>query len=274
MSKKNITNRFLTSMESKYFEVIDYSSFKVEDLIRDFYVTCVYSDIDWTNDKEACTVSYLFESACSLVQNTHTRFKGLDNFEKNDFEYFELIMGEMYKLHDEVIGGFKTKIQNSHDYTIYTKIQFINEILKYNKVGTITTLQDNASRKRIFERYSELYSVINLINENFYNLNNKGVSLNSFWYPFVKVCQDQAYVKPLSEEEKLNLFLGLINGNMKFHPVYETHATGYAIKPLDFNERLHKTSTSDFDTPRSFEVSNLSFEKGKQKKIEIETKKD
>ena len=103
--------------------------------------------------------------------------------------------------------------------------------------------------------------IISLVNNHYDELLEKGAGLHSLWYPFWEVFKAaKSEGKPLSEDEKISYFIGLINGSMKFHPVYVYKAVGYTIKPIDYNETIVNNINTSYDEEKSLSQTNVKFE--------------
>ena len=172
--------------------------------------------------------------------------------EGEDLQCIKGIMVELEKLYTEIINSNPSDKSNYYS----TKISLISEIFCKNMVGMKYNCQDknNIHDGKIFERYKDLYLIISLVNNHYDELLEKGVGLHSLWYPFWKVFI--AASKPLSEDEKISSFIGLINGSMKY--VYK--AVGYTIKPIDYNETIVNNINTQYDAEKSLPQTNVKFE--------------
>ena len=122
---------------------------------------------------------------------------------------------------------------NKYEY-YRKKVTCINDILCKNTHPLYNGL--------IFDDLKKLYIIINLINTQYDELSQRGFSSHTF-YDFFQVIQKYDY-KETTGAERMNLFLGILNGTMKFYPKYEV--TGYQIVPKKFNKTLIKKDHSRY----------------------------
>ncbi len=147
-----------------------------------------------------------------------------------------MIISELESIYVKIINS------NSHDKSDYyfNRINFITLIFDRNVNGIYLYHDGNGYRRgKAFESYKNLYFIINLVNEYYDELVKKGFKSPIVWYqtvwsPFLEVVEKNL----MSEEEKIKAFLGLVNGTMKFHPVYKYEVVGYVIKPIEYDKTI------------------------------------
>lgn len=248
-------NPFLSRMKGYETRAIENCSDSIKPLIQDFYTKCIKSKVKWNGEGVDWNIENLFEASMYFAENTSNG----EIIEGEDLQCIKGIMIELEKLYTEIINSKSS--DKSHYYS--TKISLISEIFCKNMVGMKYNCQDenNIHDGKIFERYKDLYLIISLVNNHYDELLEKGVGLHSLWYPFWEVFKAaRAEGKPLSEDEKISYFIGLINGSMKFHPVYEYKAVGYTIKPINYNETIVNNINTSYDEEKSLPQTNVKFE--------------
>jgi hypothetical protein len=121
-----------------------------------------------------------------------------------------------------------------------------------NKINCINKLLFKNNHIRLFNEYKNLYKVISLVNSNYDELVKRGFS--------IKTCND--IIDCLydnhdenTDAERIELFKGILNGTMKFHPKYEQKAIGYQIVPSDYNDQLIEHSDSIYS--RGYQLDSI-----------------
>lgn len=233
----------------KYYKDCAYEtcSDSIKKLIQDFYIKCAKSEIKFVVDQN---IEDLFLAASYFAQNTSKGeiIEGEDlNFIKKTMEVLEQLLAEIIKTDPNDKGAYYE-----------SKIGLISEIFCKNTIGMkfSETDENDIHKDKVFKRYRDLYFVIDLVNEHYDELLKRGFGLNSVWYPFWETVGRSS----LSEDEKMQMFLGLINGTMKFQPVYEFKAVGYAITPRDYDETIIKNISTGYDTEKLLPEADVKFE--------------
>ncbi|MFI3307557.1 MAG: hypothetical protein R3Y21_03215 [Mycoplasmatota bacterium] len=261
-----VASATIARITAEYTQTIKWCSPDLEPIITQYFQKCIS-----TIESVPNSVLFMEKYATALLQFSKNFKKNISLNEK-DLESFNKIIGEFDSLYAEILAACEPDVETIDRYILTKKISFISEIFCKNSVG-LPSIKNEASHDLIFENYENLYDIISLINENFDMLDAKGVSLNSFWYPFWNFCKSEVYQdRTLSEEDKKKMFIGLLNGTMKFQPVEVRRFDGYSIQPIDFKGPIVRNLADHPEESIAFETSDLSFEKGKQKIIE--TKKD
>ena len=207
---------FKKQKDNKEIVIADDYFNRTNNLISDFYKKCECIECD-LNDFIYYNKRKLIEALKYFRKNIKDMTIGIQ-----DFYSIQGIMQEFDKLYDAIL---ETKSIEEKQY-LTEKIIFISEFFCKNQV-----------QSKKFESCKSLYLIFDLINNYWDDLKEKGVNLHSLLYPFCDFIQNQVYNgTPLSEEEKLKIFIGLINGTLKFQPVYKIY--GYTVKPSDFNEDI------------------------------------
>lgn len=268
--KKDNHNPFLSRMEDYHKKALESCSDSIKPIITDFYTKCRKSKVKWNGDAVDWNIERTLEAVHYFAENTNQG----EIIEGEDLQCVKGIMQEMDKFYAEVLE--KSNQEDKDNYwsnRTVQKMQLFSEIFCKNMVGMKYGRQDenNIHDGKIFERYRDLYLIISLVNEHYDELAAKGFGLHSVWYPFWEVFkQARNNGTPLTEDEKLTSFIGLVNGTMKFHPVYETKAVGYAVKPSDFEETIIVQPKSQYDNAKALQQTDVMFNvegEGSQRKL-------
>lgn len=257
-----IKERFdeLSEMGRYYWATIRKSNISVIPSITDFYMKCADTQDKWKGKNIEYQVTRIFEAVAYFTENV-PRGEILGPI---DLHCIKGIMREVDKLYEEVISDTNTSGNEEYRNRTEKKIITISEIFCKNMVDMKRKF-GSGHEGQIFERYKDLYLVTSLVNNHYDELVAKGFSLDSIWYPFWDVVKEARFRDtPLTEDEKLQSFIGLINGTMKFQPVYK--ATEYVIRPRDFDKMLFKGSTKAKILPQTDTIYSIEG-KGFQKKL-------
>lgn len=144
--------------------------------------------------------------------------------EDRELKALESIFNLIYKWFDDV-----TQKGIFHDRT---KFRCIEKILEENRIRLNPYLErlnyDEIKPKMLFEDYEDLYKVIKRIDEEWEDLLKRGFKISVF-DDFETSTRHARFSNKKSREEKFMLFMRLLDGELKFMPVYSK--VGYEIVP-------------------------------------------
>ena len=164
----------------------------------------------------------VMEAAMNVALNT----RNYEPLTAEEFEALQRIFAELKLLQNEVVGS----------WGILDKIRCICEIACKNMVGMRDT-KNSHERYRdgmIFQKYDDLYKIIHRVNTEWEDLCKRGFSVQVFY----DYWQALPYTGIKTEEEKMELLMSLLDGRIKFQPVYK--AVAYRMVPLDSVEIVLK----------------------------------
>ncbi len=228
---------YLRKMKNYRKEALSCSK-NVEEVFKNFFDKCIETEsVQGKDNYKIRNIVDLSEATMNLALNTFA-----EDIDNEGLQYIKLIMSELEKIYTEIIKA------NSHDKNADCsyKISLINHIFKKNRLCP----------KKVFKSYRNLYLVICLSSEHYDKLLTKCTRLSSPWWPF----WDYVEKNKMSEEEKLKLLLDLVNGALKFQPVYEVKAVGYAVKPFNFSEKIITETKTNYDEEFLFPQTDTIFE--------------
>lgn len=174
--------------------------------------------------------------ACNTHENEIMNSKDLKSISQIFFDV-------VYALFDEVKENAFASEEDKN--ILYNKINCINEIVYANMIGNHfpnIIADDNIHDGKIFQNYENLLKVISYITENFESLTKRGFTLNVFYNFENSFRYDRRHKCEKTEEEKFNMFMGILDGSMKFKPIYEVRTVAYAVVPIDFDDNIVKYS--------------------------------
>lgn len=237
-------------MDDSYKQTIGNCSCSVQPLLEKFYKKCCETQKVCADGVIDGAIEHLFDASCNLARNTAS----YELLSEDDFLSYKGLMEEMNHLYSEIIASSESSYEDR--VKMGDKVNYFWNMFG-NNVVTNRTLKtnENVHDFQIIGSFKNLYIIVNLINRNYESLVARGFSLQDTWYPFADVDRARKSAgTPLTENEKLNMFIAVLNGQLKFTPVYVVEASGYDVVPIDFNEKIYK---------------NVSFEpKTKEKQIE------
>lgn len=162
---------------------------------------------------------------------------------EEEVKVFQKIFEEFDALNAEAL---KLNSQSQYKNYLSYKISCISEIVCKNHVGMHDSEEQHEHWRdgMIFQNYENLWKVIHRVNTEWDELWGRGFSLRvfcDFWKAFK---DDRSRGEELSEEEKIKTFMALLDGKMKFIPVYrhEYRPLGFKIVDNDFDDEIVYTS--------------------------------
>ena len=202
----------------------------IKPMIEEFYDKTV-SMVDWENaDESLCNdVEAIIQILHFLALNTCP----YERMSKEDVEAFKKLLMELEQLLNEtVMDSGKTS----------DRITCFLGIFQKNMASTnfSETNHENWRRGMVFQDYEDLWKIVHRINTEWVELRSRGYSYNTF-YEFWRSCDSSLRNgEELSEEEKFNAFMGILDGKMKFVPAYrrEYRPVGYRVVPNSSEDEI------------------------------------
>ena len=233
-----MTGYMNSAMECSYHKVS--CAEEIKPMIKDFFKKSMSAEVNWEDCGGVCWhIENITEAVQYLAENT----RNYERMSEEDFKVFQKIFEEFDVLHDEAL---KLNSQSEYkDYLSY-KISCITEILCKNHVGMHDSEEQHEYWRdgMIFQNYENLWKVIHRVNTEWDDLRSRGFSLRVF-YDFWDVFKyDRSRGEEMSEKEKIKTFMALLDGKMKFIPVYrhEYRPIGFKVVDNDFDDEIVYTS--------------------------------
>jgi hypothetical protein len=268
--KKEKFNPFISRMEDYEKRALKGCSEDIYTFVTDFFKKCKNSKVKWEGNSIDWNIERTAEIAMYLSFNTRPGEK----ISEADLRYIEAMFKELELLRSEIL---KSNPSDKRDY-YYDKVSCLSEFLCKNMVnmhyGEPIEEDEKADPKSgmILKDYKHLLLATHIINEQYGELTKRGFSLHNIIYPFRESFEyDRMLGKEKSEEEKFRLFMGLLDGTMKFHPQFEYKAVAQQVVPVDFNEALVNHPESDLEKEFSLEKAQEQIStdpEGIQKRLE------
>lgn len=237
LGKREKFNPFILRMIGYEKRALEGCSEDIYKYVTEFFDKCINSKVKWEGNSIDWNIERTAETAMYLAFNTRQGEK----ISKEDLKYIEAIFKELELLRSEIL---KSKPSKKGDYYSY-KVSCLSEFLCKNMVNMryakpIEDYEKNDIKNgMILKNYKHLLLATHVINEQYDELTKRGFSLHSVIYPFKDSFEyDRSQGMEKSEDEKFRLFMGILDGTMKFHPQYEYKAVAQQVVPIDFKETL------------------------------------
>lgn len=215
MLSKN--NPFLSRMADYMNDAlnsVDYSHGKcaseIVPMVKAFFEKSMSATINWNGSYVCINIENISEIGKFLAMNT----RDYEKLSDEDVASLKKLFEELNILHNEALEH-----QSEDNYDFDRKISCISEIICKNMVG-IHELKDNYRDGMIFQSYEDLWKIIHRVNTEWDELCNRGFSLKVFYNYWDSFKYDRKMECEKTEEEKLKNFMGILDGKMKFVPLY------------------------------------------------------
>lgn len=176
-----------------------------------------------------------------LAENT----RDYEEFSSEDLLSLQKIFGELYSLYDEIILE-RTDVNH---IKFGEKIMAIYELVRTNAVHMTDRREKHSENWRdgmIFQRYENLWKVMKRLNREWDELCLRGFSTEEVLYPFEEsFVYSREIHEEMSEEDKLQTFMDILDGTKKFIPVYVHEYRLIGFKPVDLGDDTVEVVTED-----------------------------
>lgn len=222
------------AMECGYYHVS--CAEEIKPMLRDFFKKSMSAKVNWEDRGDVCWhIENITEAVQYFAQNT----RGYERMSDEDVKVFQKIFEEFDALHAEAL---KLNSQSKPKDYLSDKISCIKEIVCKNHVDMHDSKEQHEHWRdgMIFQDYESLWKVIHRVNTEWDELCSRGFSLRVF-YDFLQVVKyDKSRGEEMSEEEKIRVFMALLDGKMKFIPVYcHRYCTlGFKVVDNDFDDEI------------------------------------
>lgn len=176
-----------------------------------------------------------------LAENT----RDYEEFSSEDLLSLRKIFEELYSLYDEIILE-RTDVNH---IKFGEKIMAIYELVRTNAVHMTDRREKHSENWRdgmIFQRYENLWKVMKRLNREWDELCLRGFSTEEVLYPFEEsFVYSREIHEEMSEEDKLQTFMDILDGTKKFIPVYVHEYRLIGFKPVDLGDDTVEVVTED-----------------------------
>ena len=218
----------------------------IKPLIVGFFSKVSSAKISWDSQTPiASNLEVLTQVVEQLAYNTSYNEIICDD----DMKYVQKIFDEFHSLYNELI---KYEHLKHYDVTdISCRIDCLYEIVAKNHAlahNIYKPLHDG----KLFRSYQNLYEVIRTVNRKWPILSSSGFSKSVFIDFYDSFVYARKHGQEKSEEEKMRLFNGILDGKMKFAPIYEQTAVAYQI--IDVKTSKFTTTTIPSKYAKSYSL--------------------
>ncbi len=238
--KKSKNNNFFISRMTGHIKyAMDNEPYaeEIKPMLKAFLEKCMSAEANWEDDDIVCVhVQNITLVAHNLADNTRTYEKISDE----DVQVFQKIFYELNELLEEALN-----LTSQHKGYLIEKIMCIDRIAYNNHANIYSSRRQNESWREsmVFKNYENLWKMIHRVNTKWDELCSRGFSIrvvNDFY---------NSLNKEMSEEEKINTFMLLLDGKMKFIPVYRHEYTplGFKIVDNDFDDEIIYASDTKYN---------------------------
>ncbi len=216
---------------------------EIRPMVIHFFNKCIRTKIKWNGENICWHIEHITDIAKYLAMNTR-------NYEKltpEELTAMRKIFLEIKSLYGEAF----TCVSHSEGEEFRRKVICISEIVRKNMTGMHDTEEDHGAYRdgMIFQSYENLWKIIHRVNTEWEELTSRGFSLNVFndyWETFQ---YDRETGQEKTEEEKFDTFMKLLDGKMKFVPVYEHTPICFKVVDNDFEEVIVTKKETKYSKP-------------------------
>lgn len=244
-------NPFISQMSDNMRKAMDGSyrhvpcAEEIIPMLEDFFVKSTNAIVEWDKNSEVC---WHIEKLTEIMQHIAMNTRNYEKLSNEDVTALRKIFEELNVLLTEAVKlNFLSDCKND----FRNKIDCIDEIICKNMVGMHDSEEkhDNYRDGMIFQNYEDLWKVIHRINTEWDQLCNRGFSLRVFYDYWESFKYDRLYYSEKAEEEKLGTFMALLDGKMKFVPVYEHRPVSFKVVDNDFEGEIINTFENRYSKP-------------------------
>lgn len=229
------------ALEGKYYPAKPCAD-EIRPMIEAFFEKSMNAKVDWDGGASVCShIERITEIVYYLSKNT----RNYEKLSNEDVASLKKIFEELDALHAEALKN------NSQSDWLRSKISCISEMLCKNMVGMYDSVEEHENYRdgMIFQNYEDLWKVIHRVNTEWDELCSRGFSLRVFYDYWESFEYDQSLGLEKTEEEKLKTFMALLDGKMKFVPVYEHKPICYRVVDKDFKGEFVNTFENRYSKP-------------------------
>lgn len=213
---------------------------EIRSMVEDLFTKFMSVDTQWdaplvlnANIQDLATIVYW------LARHTSEEEK-LSN---EELEYIVEIFNDLIALYYEAITN--SQIDGKCNTDLRAKIEIIRYIV-YENLCVSNQYHENV---KIFESFKSLYKILHRINAEWHELSSR-CSIRSIFYHYRNAYEREVQMgRKESEDKKLQKFMGLLDGEKKFVPIYEYKAVGYEVVDHDYEAFIHNTIETEYDQP-------------------------
>lgn len=210
-------------------------------LFQEFRKKILETPINIDSFQLRTNIDYFLLIPVLLAKNT----RNYEDFSSEDLLSLQKIFGELYSLYDEIL----LERTEENQIKFREKIIAIYELVRTNAVHMTDRREKHAKNWRdgmIFQSYENLWKVMKRLNREWDELCLRGFSTEEVLYPFEEsFVYSREIHEEMSEEDKLQTFMDILDGIKKFIPVYVHEYRLIGFKPVDLDDDTVEVVTED-----------------------------
>lgn len=205
-------------------------------MIETFFKKSMNANVNW----DGAGVCWHIENITEIVKYLAMNTRNYEKLSNEDVASLGKIFEELNALHAEVLNH--NSQPKNKDY-LKSKISCISEMVCKNMVSMHDSEDEHEQYRdgMIFQSYEDLWKIIHRVNTEWDELNSRGFSLRVFYDYWETFKYDRSVGQEKTEEEKLKTFMALLDGKMKFVPVYEHRPVCFKVVDNDFEGDIVNT---------------------------------
>lgn len=211
-------------------------------MINDFFEKLIKANLKWDEElKEGSgCVYWLTREIIAILPNLAENTRNYEKLDDKDIEFLKKIFDELYAL---FLDAKTNNLEKDYICVIGPRINHISDIVKINMEDMHDIKEEkehsNWREGMVFQNYQDLWKIIHRINTEWEDLWSRGYNYGVI-YDYKKALKRQ----PMSEEKKFETFMALLDGKMKFVPVYchEYRLLGFKVLDNDAEDEIIQIS--------------------------------
>lgn len=120
----------------------------------------------------------------------------------------------------------------------------------------ISFLQLIISNFKLFNGYADINTLFSYVNENWIDLVKRGLTKKVMSDFVACISYNAQHKNIIPKDKRVDLFIHVLDGSMKFEPQYEMKAVSYQIVPIDSDESFVSNIDSEYSKGYSLKSSN------------------
>lgn len=220
-------------------------------MLVEFFAKCRDAKVEWNG----ASVCWNIEKLTEIMQHIAMNTRNYEKLSDEDITSLRKIFDELNALYAEALE-LDSQSDCRNDFS--SKISCLDEILCKNMVGMHDSEEEHENYRdgMIFQNYEDLWKVIHRVNTEWEQLCNRGFSLRVFYDYWESFKYERSAGLRKTEEEKLETFMALLDGKMKFVPIYEHRPVGYKIVDNNFEGKIVNTLENRYSKPYRLRQEN------------------
>ena len=205
--------------------------------------------LDAVDKYKSADVCQSVEKITGIVANIAMNTRDYYCLSDTDFTSLKKIFDEINQLYTEaLLYGSKSYKEE----VLHARIDCINEIANRNHIGMHDCTEKEHENYRdgmLFQNYENLWKVIHRVNAEWNELCSRGFSSKIFYDYWDFFAYARTHGEEMTEDEKFETFMAVLDGKMKFVPVYEYKPACFKPVSNNFNDEIVNRVENSYSKP-------------------------